>query len=464
MNPVSREKMVTIKGYEDIQSERLNVLNHEAEGEGDFVLYWMQRAQRSEFNHALEYALEKANGLEKPLVVFFGITDEFEDANLRHYRFMLEGLKETKKRLEKRDIKLVIKHENPVEGVIELADEASLLVTDKAYLDFLRDWRENVAEKIDIPMIEVETDIIVPVEEASSKEEYAARTIRPKIEGELDKYLVEVDERKLEDPSLEFDFEAFDIDDLDKALSSLDIDKSVKPVESYQGGRKEACSYLEEFLDHKLGGYGDHSNDPSKDYLSHMSPYLHFGQISPLEIAVKVKERGKPGVDEYLEQLIIRRELAYNFVYYDDDYRSLSCLPDWVQETLEEHKDDEREYVYSRKEFEKAETHDEYWNAAQEEMLKTGKMHGYMRMYWGKKILEWSETPEEAYETALYLNNKYELDGRDPNGFAGVAWCFGKHDQGWKEREVYGKVRYMNANGLERKFDMERYVEKVKHL
>ncbi|MBS3817065.1 MAG: deoxyribodipyrimidine photo-lyase [Candidatus Thermoplasmatota archaeon] len=458
------EKVKKVNDAGDIREERITTLNDEEVKDGNYVLYWMQRAQRAEYNHALKYVVEKANELDEPLLVYFGITDDFKEGNLRHYRFMLEGLKETKKKLKERDIKLVIRHEHPKEGVIELADEASLLVVDKAYLDFLRDWREDAAEEVNVPVVEVETDLVVPVEEASSKEEYAARTIRPKIEDELDKYMKEVKKRELENSSLEFDFDTFDIDDLDSALSSLDIDESVKAVESFEGGTAEAKKHLEEFLNHKLGGYGDHSNDPSKDYLSNMSPYLHFGQISPLYVALKAKEKGGPGVDEFLEQLIIRRELAYNFVYYSEDYRSLACLPDWAQETLEKHSDDEREYVYSREEFEEAETHDKYWNSAQKEMVETGKMHGYMRMYWGKKILEWSETPEEAYETALYLNNKYELDGRDPNGFAGVAWCFGKHDQGWKEREVYGKVRYMNANGLERKFDIDSYVKLVEYL
>ncbi|MFW5946432.1 MAG: deoxyribodipyrimidine photo-lyase [Candidatus Natronoplasma sp.] len=456
--------MEFIEGYDDIQKERLDVLTDGEARQGNFMLYWMQRAQRAEYNHALEYAVEKANESDKPLLVYFGITDEFEEGNLRHYRFMLEGLKKTKKELDDRDINLVIKHEHPREGIVKLAKESYLVVVDKAYMDFLRKWRGGVAEETNTPMIEVETDLVVPVEEASSKEEYAARTIRPKIEDELDKYMKEVQERELINSSLELDFDSFDIDDMESALSTLDIDKSVKAVERFKGGTSEAKKHLEEFLDHKLGGYGDHSNDPSKDYLSDVSPYLHFGQISPLYVALKVREKGGPGMDEYLEQLIVRRELAYNFVYYNDNYRSLACLADWAKKTLEKHEEDEREYVYSRDEFEKAETHDEYWNTAQEEMLKTGKMHGYMRMYWGKKILEWSESPEEAYETALYLNNKYELDGRDPNGFAGVAWCFGKHDQGWKEREVYGKVRYMNANGLKRKFDIERYVEKVEEL
>ncbi|MFW6196941.1 MAG: deoxyribodipyrimidine photolyase, partial [Thermoplasmatota archaeon] len=237
-----------------------------------------------------------------------------------------------------------------------------------------------------------------------------------------------------------------------------------KPVDTYHGGTSNAKDRLKDFIENKLNEYTDNSNDPTKDYLSDMSPYLHFGQISPLYIALEVKKADSPGEEDYLEELIVRRELAMNFVHYNEQYDSLDCVPGWARESLNKHKDDERDYVYSRDEWEEAETHDKYWNAAQKEMMKTGKMHGYMRMYWGKKILEWSETPEEAFQTALYLNNKYELDGRDPNGYTGVAWCFGKHDQGWKEREVYGKVRYMNANGLKRKFDADEYVEMIEKL
>ena len=195
-----------------------------------------------------------------------------------------------------------------------------------------------------------------------------------------------------------------------------------------------------------------------------MSPYLHFGQISPLYIALKVLETESLGKDSYIEQLIVRRELAYNFVYYNRNYDTIKCLPPWATATLNVHKRDKREYIYTLEEFENAETHDPYWNAAQKEMVITGKMHGYMRMYWGKKILEWSKNPKAGFDIALYLNNKYELDGRDPNGFAGVAWCFGKHDRAWTERKVFGKIRYMNSNGLKRKFDAEAYVEKINKL
>jgi deoxyribodipyrimidine photo-lyase len=221
---------------------------------------------------------------------------------------------------------------------------------------------------------------------------------------------------------------------------------------------------LDAFIRDKLKHYNDLRNDPGTDYGSQMSPYLHFGQISPLEIALKVRRargKAKDAKEAYLEELIVRRELSMNFVHYNPHYDAYQSLPDWAQKTLKAHEKDHRETIYSLEEFEHARTHDPYWNAAQTEMVDTGKMHNYMRMYWGKKILEWSKTPEKAYRTALSLNNKYELDGRDPNGFTGVAWCFGKHDRAWPERPIFGKIRYMNAAGLRRKFDIEAYVRRV---
>ncbi len=450
--------MGLIADHEDIPKERQCILKGGEIKDGNYILYWMQRAQRSEFNHALEYAVDKANSLEIPLVVLFCLTEDFKDANLRHYHFMIEGLNEVKHELEDRDIILVVKHSDPVNTVVDMSKESSITVVDKAYLAHTRNWRQEITKKIDVPVIEVDTDLVIPVEETSDKEEYAARTIRPKIQNLLKKYLKPVKERNVTQSSLDL---SFDCIDMEKALDSLEIDASVKPVAEGIGGSSKAKKQLDYFVKNKLEDYPECSNDPSKDGLSNMSPYLHFGQISPIYIALEVKNKGGEGVEGFLEQLIVRRELAFNFVYYNEDYENINCLPGWARETLEKHKNDEREYIYSRKELEEARTHDEYWNAAQKEMLKTGKMHGYMRMYWGKKILEWSETPEEAYHTSLYLNNKYELDGRDPNGYAGVAWCFGKHDQAWKERKIYGKVRYMNANGLKRKFDIERYVRKI---
>jgi len=439
------------------------VLNDEDPSEGDFVTYWMQSSQRAVFNPALEYAVEKGNELGLPVVVYFGLTDDFPEGNERHYKFMLEGLKEVEKSLADRGIQLVIRKEIPTEGAVEIADESSYLVTDRAYLRFLKDWRDHVSERVDCPFVQIESDVVVPVETTSEKEEYAARTIRPKIQDRMDRFLKELKETEVKHPSLDFDFEKYEIKNIEEALNKLDL-KDVEPVDQYIGGTSRALNRLDTFIDEKLDHYLERSNDPTKNGLSGLSPYLHFGQISPVQIALKVESSGSPGTEDFLEELVVRRELSMNFVNYNENYDSLRCLPGWAYDTLKEHEDDEREYLYSKKEFEEARTHDPYWNAAQKEMLKTGKMHGYMRMYWGKKIMEWTGSPEEAFQIALSLNNKYELDGRDPNGYTGVAWCFGKHDRAWKEREIFGKVRYMNANGLKRKFDADKYVEQVESL
>jgi deoxyribodipyrimidine photo-lyase len=447
-----------------IQKERLKVLNQKEIRKGDYVLYWMQVSQRAEDNHALEYAILKANDLRKPLVVFFGITGRFPEANERHYYFMLEGLREVKASLEKRGIQMVVRHESPEQGAVRMAKRACLAVVDRGYLRIQRKWRDDAAKRMGCPLVQVESDAVVPIEEASPKEEYAAATIRPKINKKLKSFLVPLKERNPVVNSLSLKFQSFDLDDLDEAISKLHIDRSVRRLNSFRGGAKEAKKHLRTFLEYKIDRFGDLRNDPSLDYLSHMSPYLHFGQISPLSIALNVSKTDSPGREAFLEELIVRRELSMNFVFYNERYDSFEAIPDWAKKTLKTHQKDRRPYLYSMEELEATKTHDPYWNAAQKEMVIKGKMHGYMRMYWGKKILEWTETPEEAFRIALTLNNKYELDGKDANGFTGVAWCFGKHDRPWGERPIFGKVRYMNDKGLERKFDVKEYVEMMKRL
>jgi len=443
---------------ETIQKERIKALNRKGIRREKYVLYWMQASQRTEYNHALEFAILKANELRQPLIVFFGITDQFPEANERHYTFMLEGLKEVKHSLEKRGIQMVVLHKSPEVGVLQLAKKASLAVVDRGYLKIQKVWRDFASKKMDCPLIQVETDVVVPVEETSIKEEYAAATIRSKIARKLGLFLVPLKEHEPIVDSLSLDFDSFDIEDVEKAISRLRIDRSVKRIDAFHGGTNEAKNHLEIFLESKLDRFPELRNDPTLDYLSQMSPYLHFGQISPLYIALKVSKTRSPGIDAFLEELIIRRELSMNFVFYNEKYDSFESIPDWAKKTLRTNQKDRRPYLYSLKEFEDARTHDPYWNAAQKEMVARGKMHGYMRMYWGKKILEWSKTPEEAFKIAFNLNNKYELDGRDPNGFTGVAWCFGKHDRPWGERAIFGNVRYMNDKGLKRKFDADKYV------
>ncbi|MBN2130598.1 MAG: deoxyribodipyrimidine photo-lyase [Sedimentisphaerales bacterium] len=447
-----------------VQKERITWLNREPPREGRYVLYWMQAAQREEYNHALEYAVERANDLKKPVVVVFGLTAAFPEANERHYRFMLEGLRETQEALRDRGIQMAVRAESPVACIPRVAKDACLVVVDAGHLRIQRQWRAQVAERLRCAFHEVETNLIVPVEEAAEKENFSAGTFRPRIGKKLDKYQQKLKRRRVraESPSLEL--EDLSLGDLDAVLERLKIDGTVGGVDSFRGGTREAKRRLRAFVQSRLDEYPERRNDPNVEAVSGLSPYLHFGQISPLYIALQVRATSSRGKEAYLEELIVRRELSFNFVYYCHEYDSFECLPPWAKRTLNYHSRDKREYVYSREDLEAGRTHDAYWNAAQKEMVLTGKMHGYMRMYWGKKILEWTPSPQEGFQIALYLNNKYELDGRDPNGFAGVAWCFGKHDRAWQERPVFGKIRYMNAAGLKRKFDPDAYARKVAAL
>ncbi len=447
-----------------IQQERIDFLNPLCPRQGRYVLYWMQAAQRAEWNHALEYAIDRANELKVPVVVVFGLTAGFPEAHARHYHFMLQGLNEVQTALARRGIQMVVRIGSPPDCVTELAKEASLVVVDAGHLRIQGLWRAEAAEAIDCQLVEVETNLIVPVEETSEKENFSAGTLRPRIHRKLESHLVPLKHRKPRLDSLDLKFQSVSIEDMDTVVKALNVDISIGPVASFKGGTKEAKHRLKDFITHKLDDYDQKRNDPNLDNVSNLSPYLHFGQISPLYIALKIRESSGKGKDAFLEELIVRRELSHNFVYFNDRYDSIACLPPWAMRTLEFHSRDKREFIYSREEFETAATHDPYWNAAQKEMVLTGKMHGYMRMYWGKKILEWSAGPKEGFDIAVYLNNKYELDGRDPNGFAGVAWCFGKHDRAWSERPVFGKVRYMNAAGLKRKFDADAYVRKIERL
>jgi len=443
-----------------VEESRIQSLNKNYPLKGDYILYWMQASQRAEYNHALEFAIEKANQKKLPLIVYFGLTDEFPEANERHYFFMLEGLKEVQQALNSRGIGFVIESSSPEIGVVKFAKKASLVVCDHGYLKIQKSWRHFVAENINCPLFQVESDVVVPVETASNKEEYSAATLRRKLLRILNKYIVPFTEETLTIDSSQLQFGSIDISDISKVVSALNIDHIVKPVTSFHGGTTEAKKRLEKFINKKLHRYDDLRNDPNEDGLSNLSPYLHFGQISPLYVALQLSQNSSPGTEAFLEELIVRRELSMNFVHYNQQYDSFAGLPEWAKRTLKEHAGDPREYTYSLEELEQAKTHDQYWNAAQMEMVVTGKMHGYMRMYWGKKILEWTANPEQAFSTALYLNNKYELDGRDPNGFTGVAWCFGKHDRPWGSHTMFGNVRYMSADGLKRKFDVAKYAQK----
>ena len=389
---------------------------------------------------------------------------DYPEANLRHYAFMLEGLEDAQEALARRGIKMVVRRGSPDEVAIDAAKGASLVVTDRGYLRPQRRWRERVASEARCLVTQVESDVVVPVELASGKQEHAARTLRPKIGEYLEDFLVELTPTKVEKQSTNMPAEGLDLSNIGEVLDGMDLDRSVGALgHLYKGGTSEAKKLFRRFLENRFDGYVEHRNQPQTDDVSHMSKYLHFGHISPIWLALEARQSktSNDNIESFVEELVVRRELSMNFVFYNEDYDSFSNIPGWAKETLWEHKSDEREHVYTRKQLENAETHDEYWNAAMREMVHTGYMHNYMRMYWGKKILEWSNTPEHAYRTTLYLNNKYFLDGRDPNSYANVAWVFGQHDRGWTERQVFGKVRFMSAGGLKRKTKPDQYVEKV---
>ena len=452
-----------------VEAERIHVLDdaEPAEG-GSYVLYWMQQSQRADCNPALEHAVALADGLDQSVVVGFGLDDSYPEANERSFAFLLEGLAETAETLAQRGIKLVVRRGRPDEVALDLADKASLVVCDRGYLRHQRKWRRELARRANRRVVEVEGDVVVPVETASDKAEYAARTIRPKLQSKLDDFVGGHSARRPKKSSLSLHVTGgLDPRAPDDVLAKLDIDREVGRVERFRGGTGEARRHLARFLRHDLPGYAEARNDPADPNASRLSPYLHFGQISPVEVAHKA--RGASGAskkdrDAFLEELVVRRELAVNFVWFTKDYDVYGCLPDWARETLEEHASDERPARYTASELERAETDDRYWNAAMNEMRKTGYMHNYMRMYWGKKILEWCNTPRYAYRTTLELNNRWFLDGRDPSSYANVAWIFGLHDRAWTEREVFGKVRSMTAAGLERKFDVDGYVDWVDGL
>jgi deoxyribodipyrimidine photo-lyase len=428
------------------------------------IVYWMSRDQRAEDNWALLYALQTANKRQLPLLVVFTLVPNFLEATERQYHFMLKGLMEVENRLRGYLIPFRLLLGLPEATLPKFLKEvnASVLISDFDPLRIKRIWKRDVASRfiIPIPFYEVDAHNVVPALFVSDKEEFGAYTIRPKIDKLLPEMLTSFP--NLIEPIVKESLH--EKVNWDVAYSSLQINREVKEVEGIIPGSKVADMILQNFLLRKIEGYNDKRNNPLEDGQSNLSPYLHFGQIAPQRVAYEAFSRVKisESRDAFLEELIVRRELADNSCYFNTNYDSFEGLKDWAKSSLNEHRKDEREYVYSLEEFEQAKTHEDLWNAAQLEMVKSGKLHGFMRMYWAKKILEWSESPEEAIRIAVYLNDKYELDGRDPNGYAGIAWAIGGiHDRAWGNRPVYGKIRYMNYNGCKRKFDTEAYVSGV---
>lgn len=451
-----------------IEAERIRPLNDRADRRGRYVLYWMQQSQRARFNPALSLAILEANARDQPLVVGFGLTDAYPGANARHYAFMLQGLAEVRTCLQEQGIAFVIRQGAPDAVALELAEEASLVVCDRGYLRHQKQWRQTLATRAPCPVLQVEGDVVVPVDLVSGKSEFAARTIRPKILRQRDRFITAVDEPRVKRSASTLDLEStVDLSQPLRVLAGLAIDHDVKPVRRFTGGSAEARRRLADFIEHRLDRYADARSEPADWQCSFLSPYLHFGQISPVEIALAIRDSESGSRQDraaYLDELIVRRELAMNYVNFTPDYDAYISVPGWARQSLAAHRDDRREHLYTQAQLEAAQTHDPYWNAAMREMTYTGFMHNYMRMYWAKKIIEWTASPQQAFERTLALNNTYFLDGRDGNSYANVAWCYGLHDRSWAERPIFGKVRSMTAGGLKRKFDIDRYVAAVEDL
>ena len=435
------------------------------------VLYWMWRDRRVQDNWALLYSQKMALELNVPLHVLCCVPPSHGEMTLRHYTFMIEGLREVAEECSDLDISFQVKSGAPPDIITSkflTSHDLGLVVADFSPLREHRAWLEKIMKNLkseSVSVHQVDAHNVVPVWITSDKQEYAARTIRPKITKKLPEYLTEFP------PVIQHPVQykgKVPKPDFDKIYSSLEVDSEgwgVAPVSDFfPPGTEAGLENLQEFVTKRIKAYGSSRNDPNVTALSNMSPWVNMGQVSMQRAVLYVKKHGKShseSVASFVEEAVVRRELSDNFCYYNKNYDNLEGATDWAQKTLNDHREDKREHLYTRKQLEEGKTHDDLWNASQLQLVKEGKLHGFLRMYWAKKILEWTKSPEDALKEGMRLNDRYALDGNDPNGYVGVMWsCAGIHDQGWAERAVFGKVRYMNYQGCKRKFDINKFIIK----
>jgi len=436
---------------------------------GRYVLYWMQMFRRVTHNYALNFAIQMANQHQLPLVVYEALKFYYPWASDRFHTFILEGVAEKQAEFSERGIRYLFylqrNKRDAKHTVARLAREAVLLVTDDYPCFIIPEHNTRVAE-LNLPVYAVDANGMVPLS-ALPKEEFAAYTIRPKIQRllpELPRSITtpHIDVQK---PSLEIDCPETHVspNNIAELVSQCDIDHTVKPSNIYHGGTKAGRKRLTHFVRNILPHYEETRAEPSIDGTSRLSPYLHFGFLSIQEVVGAVERADAPGAakEAFLEQAIVRRELSFNLTRHNPHYDSLKSLPEWALKTMRDHADDPRPELIDDEKIEAAETYDELWNAAQQELLSTGLIHNYVRMLWGKRVIEWQRSYEMAFELLVHLNNKYALDGRDPNSYAGILWCFGKHDRPWFEREIFGTIRYMTSRSMAKKFRAKDYIAMV---
>lgn len=443
--------------------------------QGTYVLYWAQMNRRVRGNHALAFAVEMANSHSLPLLVYEGLTCSYPNANDRLHTFLLEGVPDNAKEVTALGAGYVFhlrkRKSDPNDAFYRVAKDAAAVVTDDYPVFVAARHNASAAGKVDCPYLAVDASCVVPMQRLE-KREYAAYTIRPKINRLLPQYL-----KPLKIPKLKRKWEkkqpfsrlhtVVKKNAIPSLVSKCEISHAIPPSLTFRGGSEVGQIRLQHFLKKAFARYDSERNEPAAHATSNLSPYLHFGHMGALDVALAARDYAeKHGLiaDAFLEELIVRRELAFNFASHVENPESFDNLPDWAKATLRKHAKDQRSPVYTPKEFEQAETYDDLWNACQKEMLLRGKIHGYYRMYWGKKIIEWSRTCEDALETMIDIHDRYALDGRDPNTYTNILWCFGLHDRPWTERPIFGQVRWMSLEGMKRKTDVDAYIQEIASL
>jgi deoxyribodipyrimidine photo-lyase len=423
------------------------------------VVYWMSRDQRADDNWALLYAQQEALDRQRPLLVAFCLDTTYPAASPSHFRFLLDGLIEVELRLAELHIGFaLLAAPAPTALPSFLVDlDACLLVCDFDPLRQKRQWKQAILAAVAQPIWEVDAHNIIPVWTVSQKREYGAYTIRPKINRLLDQYLTDSIALVRQPEGSQAPAAPSTRQTIDRVMGRL-------PPPPLAAGVQAAGRAMQTAIEKRLPTYAVSASNPCENSQSGLSPYLHFGQLSAQRLALAVQRSsiGEDSKQAFLEELIVRRELADNYCWYEPEYDRFSAFPDWAKTTLNAHRADPRTHLYDHRQFEQGATHEALWNACQKDLVTSGKLHGFLRMYWAKKILEWSASPEEALAIAIDLNDRYSLDGRDPNGYAGIAWSIGGvHDRAWPERPVFGKVRFMNEQGCRRKFAVNAYIERV---
>ena len=486
-------------GVKNINSYRKFVRNKaDWNRDGDYLVYWMQASRRVEYNFALEYAVAVANQLQKPLLIYEGLNVDYPWACDRFHHFILEGMREHRDYFTQQDKKgvsyvpYVESDKGQGKGLIyALAEKACGIITDEYPVFIIREHNERVAKKLSIPFITIDTNGIIPLG-ITDKDPYSAYLFRkimqkyvvdalshPPMERPLDN-LKDWGEFSLPEGFEErYKFDQQHLDGLDEFVSSLPIDHEVDKVDKI-GTRAEAIDRMNHFVEFKLSRYEEDRNHPDRQGGSGLSPWLHFGKISSFEIVNKVLSkqpmnwsiddsepnggknsgffRGHSYVESFLDELITWREVGFQYAHHRPDYDRFESLPDWAKKTMNEHDQDPREYVYSLEELAHSKTHDPIWNAAQTELRSQGVMHNYLRMLWGKKIIEWTGSHKQALDVLIELNNRYALDGRDPNSYSGIFWCLGRFDRAWQERSIFGKLRYMSSDSTSKKIKLKQYL------